>query len=335
MFEQLLEQSIANTLAGNLVLGVLIAIAFAMLIQGADYLVESAVEIARDLGIPKIIIGATIVSLGTTAPEACVSVMAAMRGEPGLAIGNGVGSLICDLALILGGTMMFARLPINRFILNRQAWVVLGSAVLFAIFAYGAPDRTIGRTMGLILLTGLAGYMALSYRWAKLTHDRTATAQVPAHPVRPLWLSLIWMAFGLGLLVVGSDLLIPAVTIAAERMHIPSAVIAATIVAMGTSLPELMTAITSIRKGHPEITLGNVIGADVLNILFVIGASATATPLKVEPVFYWIQAPFMLGLLVLFRIYIWTTHGHFRRWQGALFVMLYVLFVAVQYIFTP
>lgn len=339
MVERLIYESIPNTVLGNAGLLLVIVLSFVVLIKGADWLVEGAVEIAHRLGLPKIIIGATIVSLGTTSPEAAVSVMAALQGEPGLAIGNGVGSIICDLALILGLSMALSRIPMVKELLSKQAWVVFAAVVVLVGFAWTSPDQTIDRWMGFVMVGGLVVYLYISYRWARQMKGVYAEAayagveEVAQKPPPPIWQSLLWLILGLGLLLGASHALIPSVTLAAKRVGVPEAVIAATLVALGTSLPELMTAISSIRKGCPEITLGNVMGADALNVLFVIGVSASAVPLRVEPVFYRIQAPVMLGLLVMFRLFIWTTTDHFRRWQGVLLLIGYMLFVGLQYIF--
>lgn len=366
MVENLIHQ-IPNTLPGNLLLAVVIGLSIYLLSKGADIVVEAAVEAARDLGVSQLVIGATIVSLGTTSPEAAVSVLAALRGNPGLALGNGVGSIICDQCLILGLAMTLTPLPIRRRLLFRQSLIVLGSALLLAGFAYGSPAQTITRGMGFVLVGGLFLYLYLSYRWTRESRASMGKMPMPPHesmgkmpmppqestgkmpmppegttgkmPVpppgeeerRPLWLALGALAIGLVILVFGSHVLIPAVSLAAGRLGVSDAVIAATIVAFGTSLPELMTAITAVRKRHPELVLGNVLGADALNVLFVIGVSASAAPLKTEATFYQLQAPFMVGALVLFQVFLFSTRDHFRRWQGLVYLGCYLSFVILQY----
>jgi cation:H+ antiporter len=334
MFEQWIHQ-LPNALPGNLGLAALIAVSMFLLVKGADVLVEGAVELARDFGIPKLIIGATIVSLGTTTPEAAVSVLAAIQGNPGLAIGNGVGSLICDLALILGMAMILAKIPIRERMVNRQSRIVFAAAALFCVFAYLVPGQLIQRWMGFVLVGCLVYYIYNSLAWARRNAGSPDLAEAPGVgeiqdreiPKRAVWLSVLLMLGGLAVLILSSDVLIPCVELAAFRIGIPDAVIAATLVAFGTSLPELMTAISSIRKGHPELVLGNVLGADALNILFVIGVSASAAPLRIEPAFSHFQGPVMMGLLVLFQGFLLTTKGHFRRWQGVVLVAAYALFI--------
>ncbi len=331
MIEELV-QHIPNTLGGNLSLAIVIGLAFYFLCKGADRLVDSAVDVARDLHIPKLIIGGTIVSLGTTSPETAVSVMAALKGNPALALGNGVGSVICDQCLILGIAMSISILPMDKRILYRQSLIVLAAALLLCAFAWLSPSKTITRPMGFILVAGLAVYLYVSYLWAKQSRQMDLSQVETAEPPRPLWQAFLWMILGLAVLVVASQVLVPSVTLAALRLGIPDAVIAATLVAFGTSLPEFMTMIASVRKGHPEIVLGNVLGADGLNVLWVIGLSAAAAPLEVDPIFYRLQAPTMIFVLLLFQFYLITTRDHFRRWQGMLLVACYVFFVGAQYL---
>lgn len=340
MIEQWIHQ-LPNSWSGNLGLALIIVVSFYVLIRSADALVEGAVELANDLGIPKLIIGATIVSLGTTTPETAVSVMAALQNQPGLAIGNGVGSLIFDLAAILGASIIFARIPINERMVKRQSRIVLGSALLFCFFVYAFPDQYLQRWMGFVLVACFGLYMYSTFTWARRNRasgDSDLPAEAPAQSdVKPrsAAMALLVMFIGLCFLLLSSHVLIPSVELSAVRMGIPQAVIAATLVAIGTSLPEVMTALTSIRKGHPEIVLGNVLGADVLNLLFVIGVSASAVPLRLDPEFTLFQGPFMLALLIMFQFFVITTRGFFRRWQGIVMVASYVVFVLVSLFVLP
>jgi cation:H+ antiporter len=322
------------------------------LITGADWLVEGASELARRMGIPKIIIGATIVSLGTTAPECAVSVMAAWEGKPGLALGNAVGSIIADTGLIFGLGCLLVVLPVNRFLLSRQGWVQFGSAVLLAGLCYGmwqsqGGDAALPRWVGGLFLALLGVYMVVSVRWSRQIEALSEEPEVgqagtdepekrPSGVARLLGLLIV----GVIVVVTGSHVLIQSVTVLAQRMEVPQVVIAATLVAFGTSLPELVVGMTAIRRGHPELLVGNVIGADVLNVLFVIGASAIAKPLPItEPgtrfpeIFLYIHLPTMLLVLVLFRLFIFRAvrRNTFERWMGVPLVLLWLGYVVVQY----
>jgi cation:H+ antiporter len=319
---------------------VIIAICIAMLSKGADWMIDGVVDLATRTGLPKIVIGATVVSLGTTLPEAFVSVMAAYMGNPGLALGNGVGSIIADTGLIFGLTCVLAAVPVNRFILNRTGWVQVGSATLLVAISlwalYTTPEGSepmLVRPVGFFFLALLAGYLYITYRWAKQGGDIMADDNAEIVEVlRGLSLCWLMVVGGLALIIVGARVLVPAASEIALRFGVPEDVIAATMVAFGTSLPELMTAIAAVRKGHPEITVGNIVGADVLNTLFVIGAAAVAAPLAIPDNFYYFHFPAMLIILYSFRVFIsMNTEGVFHRWQGVWLLAVYVVYVFLQY----
>ncbi|MFW6154124.1 MAG: calcium/sodium antiporter [Planctomycetota bacterium] len=322
-------------------LWIFVCVAIPMLLFGADRLVEAAVRIARAAGMSTILIGATIVSLGTTSPEAVVSVRAAIGGDPGISLGNAVGSIICDTALIFGLCCTLTSLRKDRFVLNRHGWIQLGAGTLLVMIALAGwamadtiADVRVGRPAGLGLLALLVGYMVLSVRWARqnpeLVPEEAGKSVVSNYLLGQMLASVAVLIVGLALVVVGSELLVESAKVICHNHGVPEAVIAVTLVAFGTSLPELVTAIASVIKGHQELLLGNLIGADILNVLFVVGASATATPLAVEPVFFKLLLPVMMLVLILFRAFIFMKGDHFRRWQGIPLLIIYVLFVVVS-----
>jgi cation:H+ antiporter len=318
-------------LAGAVVLCILV------LSKGADWMIDGVVALAQRTGMPRIVIGATILSLGTTTPEAFVSVMAAWMGNPGLSLGNGVGSIIADTGLIFGLTCLIAKVPINRFILNRTGWVQVGVATLLVFIALIllaiAQPPIIPRAIGVAFLVLLGLYMYAAYRWARQGGALAAgDEERETHLPHSLMGAYGLTGGGLVMVIGGARLLIPTASVLALRLGVPDDVIAATLVALGTSLPELMTAIAAIRKGHPEITVGNIVGADVLNCLFVIGASAAARPLAIPDNFYYFHFPAMLIILWSFRAFISYTHsGSFHRWQGAWLLFIYTLYILLQY----
>ena len=323
-----------------MVLLLLVVASIAVLAKGADWLIEGAVDLAIRTGMPKIVIGATIISLGTTLPEMFVSVMAAFMGNPGLALGNGVGSIIADTGLIFGLSCVLAAMPVNRYILNRTGWIQVGAALLLVAIsvialATRAPDSPpmLERWVGFFFLALLVGYLYITYYWSKQKHgEETDSTDNEETGARGLALSWILLLGGLILVIVGARLLVPGASEIAERIGVPDDVIAASMVAFGTSLPELITAITAIRKGHPEITVGNVVGADVLNCLFVIGAAAAAVPLAIPQNFYTLHFPVMLLILLSFRVFISTNKsGYFSKWQGIWLVSIYVGYLVIQY----
>ncbi len=326
------------------VLWLMAAGAIALLVVGADRAVASAAKLAAAAGMSKIIIGATVVSLGTTSPEACVSVMAAWRGDPGLALGNGMGSIICDTALIFGLCCCIRRLPMDRFILNRQGWLQFGAGALLAGVITGAwllagqrfSEAFIPRWVGIIFLLLLVGYMCLSVRWARQHEGVVAHGAVDevtaasARNGKGVVAHLLFLLGGLALVVFGSEVLIGSAKTVCEKHGVPETVIAGTFVAFGTSLPELVTAIAALIKGHAELLLGNVIGADILNVLFVIGAAATAKPLQIDKATLYLFVPVMLIVLGLLRGYIYMNRDTFKRWQGVPLLICYVIFVVLS-----
>jgi cation:H+ antiporter len=336
--ETLLQQFVAEQ--STLVLLIIIVVAIALLSKGADWMIDGVVDLAERTGLPKIVIGATVVSLGTTLPEAFVSVMAAYMGNPGLALGNGVGSIIADTGLIFGLTCVLAAVPVNRFILNRTGWVQVGSATLLVVIALimlavtpEGEEPMLERWVGILFLLLLATYMYVTYVWAKQGGD-AAMGDEDGEGGVSMTLGRAWFMVvgGLLLVVTGARILVPAAAEIATRLGVPEDVIAATMVAFGTSLPELMTAIAAVRKGHPEITVGNIVGADVLNVLFVVGAAAFAAPLAIPANFYYFHFPAMLIILYSFRTFIWMNKdGVFRRWQGVWLLAVYGIYVFLQY----
>jgi cation:H+ antiporter len=334
------------------VLLLITAVMAGVLIKGADWLVEGAAGVAYRLGISKVIVGATVVSLGTTSPEAAVSVVAAWSGEPGLALGNAIGSVVADTGLIFGLGCLLAALPADRYVLQRQGWVQFGSAALLSALCYGSlwmhrDAAFLSRWVGLLLLGLLVAYLYYSVKWSR-EHPFGEPFQmheaddVEARTRRSVMALIAIAVVGLGLVILASRAMILSVTELAEaHWHVPKVVIAATLVALGTSLPELVIGITSIFKGHKELLVGNVIGADILNVLFVVGASASAAPLPLlehgaglPHLLFVLHLPTMLLILVLFRVFIHAASktGSFRRWYGVPLIAIYVAYTVVQYV---
>ena len=331
---------------------ILVAIAMAALGKASDVVVEGASGIASVLGISKIVIGATIVSLGTTSPECAVSVLAAWSGEPGLALGNAVGSIIVDSGLIFGLGCLLTVLPADQFVLSRQGWIQFGSGVFLALICYAmymsfGDTARLGWPVGLVMLTALLAYMVVSVKWSRSHPGGTEAAEIESlgENSRGKGYLMLLVAAGLVVVLLTSRVLICSVIELAENhWHIPKLVIAATLVAFGTSLPELVIGMASIRRGHNELLVGNIIGADILNVLFVVGAAATAAPLPIvekgahiPEVLLYIHLPTMLLILTLFRIYIFSASGSgsFRRWYGIPLLAIYVAYVVLQLSLKP
>ena len=321
-------------------LGLVIAASLAVLAKAADWLVDEAVELSSRSGIPKVVIGATIVSLGTTAPEAAVSVFAAIQGQPGLALGNAVGSIICDTGLILGLASVIAPLKLDRKIVNRQGWIQLGAAAALVAcsFPWSTPAQVFSsggnlpRSVGVIFLGCLAVYMWQSIRWARQEPAANGMAEEVEH--HKLLFGLGKLVGAIALVVVAARVLIPAVSELAHRWDVPQSIIAATLVAFGTSLPELVTAVTAARRGHGELAVGNVVGADILNVLFVAGAAAAVTPggLMAGGHFFLVLYPIMLLILLVFRVGIIFSGSLMKRPFGYILLLAYAVYTVVIYL---
>lgn len=318
------------------------AVSVAILGRGADWLVNEAVAISLRFRLPRAVIGATIVSLGTTTPEAAVSVLAAVAGNPGLALGNAVGSIICDTGLILGIACILRPLPINRSLVQRQGRIQIAAAVLLVLacvsWSHPAQAFTQGgrlpQAVGFAFLVLLATYLIWSVR---MTSSSTSDPDVEAVGVADKRVLMVVgsLSAAIVVVVVSSSFLIATATELAARLHVPPSIVAATLVALGTSLPELMIAITATLKGHGELAMGNVIGADILNVLFVAGAATAVTKngLDVAPHFFQLQFPAMLFVLVVFRFGVWRRDAtHLTRRYGLVLLSTYLLVTAISYL---
>jgi cation:H+ antiporter len=342
-----LEEALAEFIAHLAwpLLAVLIAGCLFLLVRGADWLVTEAVALSERSGFPKVIIGATVVSLGTTTPEAVVSVLAALQGRPGLALGNAVGSIICDTGLILGLACLIAPLPLDRRIVNRQGWLQFASGVLLVIAclpwsnlpSVWEKGGELPQLVGFLFLLILAGYLWMSVKWSRTAQaegSEDGLAHLVAEEAASTPIVLVKLGAAVFLVVSSSWILIPAVGEAALRMNVPESIIAATMVAFGTSLPELVTAVTAARQGHGELAVGNIIGADILNVLFVAGASAAVTSggLMAPPHFFTLYFPLMLLILVVFRVGVFLSRDHLRRPFGVILLATYLVVTVLSYV---
>ena len=326
------------------VLVLVTVISIAVLGTSADVLVDNAVKLSLKTGLPKVIVGATIVSIGTTFPEAVVSVMAALGGDPDIALGNAVGSIICDTGLILGIACLMAPLKLDMKLVNRQGWIQFAVAVLLVALClpYDHLNELFSRQAhlrqwaGFLLVALLGVYLIWSVRLGRLADPgNEVNEKIQGISILPCIGILI---VACGFVILSSIGLIESTRQLAVRAGVPTAVIAATVVAFGTSVPELVTAITAVRKGHGELAIGNIIGADILNVLFVAGLAAAVTTdglkeglvLGKDPIFFRLQFPAMLFILFCFRIGIKTSsNGYLGRRLGFLLLGTYIIYIAI------
>ena len=331
----------------TIVLALIIAAMLYVLSKGADILVDQSVSLSIHWGVPKMIVGATIVSLGTTLPEATVSVLAAINGNPDLALGNAIGSIIANTGLIIGLAALMGYLPVDKVIVKRQGRVQIWTGILLALASIPFHGHgNISQWMGWIFIAALIVYIYFSIKWTRnpvLTDtEQGATApsageanakDVLVEEKAPLAMQLVKLFGGIFLVIASSKILIPTVEITAVRIGIPQSIIAATLVALGTSLPELVTAVTAVRKGHGELAVGNIVGADILNVLFVVGSAAavTAKGLEVPLDFFMLQIPAMLIILFAFRLFTRGENERITKLEGLVLLIIYIAYIVLNY----
>lgn len=253
---------------------VLLAIGFAMLMKGADWFVEGASAVADRLGIPLIVIGLTIAAMGTSLPEAAVSISAATKGSAGITIGNVVGSNIMNVLVILGLTGVIRKVAVQKNTIRYEIpFTILITALLAGL---GLTDQKINRFEGVILWAFMILYLAYLY-W--LTKHGVPLGDMPeVDKSEPVWKMIVMIVVGIVMIVWGSDISVDAATALAKMFGMSERLIGLTIVAFGTSLPELVTSVTAAIKGKADIAVGNIVGSNIFNILFVVGTTALITP---------------------------------------------------------
>ena len=255
----------------------LLAVGFIMLMKGADWFVEGSAGIAKKLGIPQLVIGLTIVAMGTSAPEAAVSINASLKGNSGIAIGNVVGSNILNILIILGVSAVLATIAIQKSTFCYEIPFMI--FVTIVLIALGMTGEYVTRMEGVILWVLFIVYLLYLFRLAKKgTEEENAEN-------RPVWKLFIYMVIGGVLVVWGSDVTVDSATAIAKVIGLSERFIGLTIVALGTSLPELVTSVVAARKGNADIAIGNIVGSNIFNILFVIGTASIIAPVMYQPVF--------------------------------------------------
>lgn len=306
-----------------------IVIGVALVLWGADRLTEGASSLARRMNVPEIVIGLTIVAAGTSAPELFVSLVSALKGTPDLAVGNVVGSNIFNALLIVGVSAMVAPMVISRSTVKKDIpFAVMASVLLLVLCmdnwqSLSISGNHISRIDGIVLLAAFSVFMVYTFRVAK--NGTAVEASEEQKNVNP-WLSAFYVVLGLGCLIFGSNLFVDAASNVATTLGVSESVIGLTIVAGGTSLPELATSVVAARKGQSAIAIGNVIGSNVFNILLILGATAVISPMQIGGI-----TLIDLGLALLSVVIVWFfsfTKYTVARWEGGVLTAIFLIYLS-------
>ena len=315
----------------------LFVVGLVLLIKGGDWFVDGATGIATRFHLPDIIVGATVVSIGTTLPEVMVSATGALQGQGAMAYGNAIGSIICNTALIAAISVAFNPGPTNTKTMKMPVIFFFASAIIYCIAAYVLG--TFPRWLGFVMLSVFVVYIILNIRTG-LKNPEAASEEESEEGGKPkaLWQELLLLVVGAAVIAVGADLLVDHGTIIAQELGVPETVIALTFVALGTSLPELVTTITSLKKGRASLGIGNVIGANVFNLVLVSGISVALAPFDVpagkmllgQNASLVLDIPLMLAVMLLLTVPA-LLRKKLSRWQGIVLMAIYAGFCVFQF----
>ena len=307
----------------------LLLVGLASILVGANFLTDGAAALAQRFRVPEFIVGLTVVAIGTSTPELVVSVLSAIGGQSDMAVGNVVGSNLFNVFVILGVCALIRPLALSQGNIRRDIPVGLGASLLLFVFAsdkllhLGAVDR-IGRVEGIVMLLLYAAFLWYSVRAAGC---EGAPKSADARPPKPLWLTLGLIVVGLAALVGGGELFLHHATVIARKLGVSESVIAITLVAGGTSLPELASSVVSLAKGKAGLALGNVLGSNVANIFLILGVSATIRPLTTGGITTLDLAMAVLSSALLFATAFTFRRRSVDRWEGACFLAIYVAYI--------
>ena len=296
----------------------LLALGFGLLVKGADWFVDGASGIAAKLHIPQLVIGLTIVAMGTSAPEAAVSISAALKGSADITIGNIVGSNILNILIILGLASVIVPIKVANSTIRVDAPYMIAISAMLLLLGW---DGTVTMTDGLVLVALFIGYLGYMLYMAK--HGSDVGENIKE---MKLWKALVYTAVGLVIIILGADVAVNAATALARIMGLSERFIGLTIVALGTSLPELVTSVTAARKGNADIAIGNIVGSNIFNSLFVVGLSALIVPVpfalnfRVDTI-----VAIAAGVLLLGCVF---SREKLERWHGVVMLLAYGVYLA-------
>ncbi len=318
----------------------LFAVGLVLLIKGGDWFVDGATGIAKRFNLPDIVVGATVVSIGTTLPEVMVSTTGALAGSGAMAYGNAIGSIICNTALIAAISIVCNPGPVNTKSMKTPAIFFFVSAALYCLASYVLGEFP--RWMGFVMLGIFVVYTVLTVRNGLKNPDAAhEEEEEEAGKERKLWQELLLLIIGAAVIAVGADLLVEHGQVIALGLGVPETVVALLFVALGTSLPELVTTITSLRSGHASLGVGNVIGANVFNLVLVSGVAVSLAPFQVPCENFLLdtglnmslvfEIPVMLGVMCL-MIFPALATKKLQRWQGIALLGIYAAFCVCQFV---
>ena len=300
----------------------LLVAGFVLLIKGADFFVEGSSDVARLFKIPSVVIGLTIVAAGTSAPEAAVSITAGLAGSNDIALNNVIGSNVFNLLVVVGTCAAIKVFTADEIIFKRDLPICIGLTALLTIFLF---DGSLGLVDGIVLLVLFVSYIAMTVVIALKGRDKNQPEE-EAKKQRKWWLSLIFIAGGLAGVIFGGDLVVDSASKIAVNLGMSEALVGLTIVAVGTSLPELVTSATAARKGDSGMALGNVVGSNIFNILLILGSSSVLSPIGTNPNTM-VDILFCLGVTIFTFVAIALCKKKVNRPVGIAMILLYIAYM--------
>ena len=309
-------------------------IGIVLIIAGANYLTEGASALARRFGVSPLVVGLTIVAFGTSTPELIVSLLSALKGNSDIAMGNVVGSNIFNVLVIGGITALVAPITVTRSTVRREIPLVLLASLVLSVMALdrvfagtGATENILSRSEGIVLLCFFLIFLTYTFAIAKGDPSDPHTAPAPTKHY-PLWLLVIFIIGGLGGLVLGGELFVDAASSIARTLGMSEGFIGLTIVAAGTSLPELATSVAAALKKEPEIAVGNIVGSNIFNIFFILGTTATVTPIRIGGVSSLDFLVMSFSAILLYVFAVLFGQRVIKRTEGAVLFLCSVLYTA-------
>ena len=298
----------------------LLIIGMVFLIKGADFFVDGSASIARKLKIPSLVIGLTLVSMGTSAPEASVSISSSIKGLSDISLGNIIGSNIFNILIVMGVSLLFIKISVSKQTMIFEFPFVILITCLLGLFCYVISPGTISRIEGIILLILFIGYLVFII--VRALKNKEETEDLPKEI--PVWKSIIFVVIGLAGVIFGGNWVVNSSSFIAKQLGMSDALVGLTIVAIGTSLPELVTSFVAAKKGENDIALGNVLGSNIFNILFILGLSSTILPMEIKENVL-VDLIFCVAItIIVFLLCIKTKQ--LVRWNGIVFIVLYCLY---------